>query len=142
MADKFSRTENTAFFSGSGVGRPRGFTTYDAWTVAGTYEQGKIEQVNSGSAGAVTGDGYIDLQYSLKERYQPNAVFMMKRATYGASLKLTDTNNQYLFGYDFLKNGQPVPTLLGKRVYFADDMATIASNSLSVAYGDFGVGYT
>jgi len=32
--------------------------------------------------------------------------------------------------------------LLGKRVWFANDVAAIAADSLSIAYGDFGVGYT
>ncbi len=141
VADKFSRTENTAFVTGNGVGKPRGFLTYDDYTSADVYERGKIEQFNMGSASALTSDGLIDLQGLLKEKYQANAVWIMKRSTYTAALKLKGSD-QYYFGQEFLKNGISVPTLLGKRVIFADDMPAIASNALSVAYGDFSKAYT
>lgn len=141
VADKFSRTENTSFVNGNGVGKPRGFLTYDAWGSAGVYERNGLEQVNLGNASAVTADGLIELQNSLKEPYQGNAVFVMQRASYGAILKLKG-NDQYFFGQTLLKDGQMSPTLLGKRVIFMDDMPSIASNSLAFAYGDFGVGYT
>lgn len=140
LADKFGRVENTAFVGGDGVSKPKGFLSYTAGSTS--YARDAIEQVNSGTSGAVTADGVISLQNSLMEAYQARAVFLMKRATYTNYLQLKDTNNQYLFGFDFLKNGQLQPTLLGKRVVFADDMPTIGAGSLSVAYGDFSVGYT
>ena len=139
LADKFGRTENTAFVSGNGVAKPKGFLSYTAGT--STYVRDTIEQVNSGTSGAVTADGAIELQNSLFEAYQARAVWVMKRIVYTDYLQLKDSNNQYLFGLDFLKNGQLQPTLLGKRVVFADDMPVVASGSLSVAYGDFGAGY-
>lgn len=135
-----TRKENTDFVTGNGVGKARGFTKLTAGT--SSYQRGTIEQVNSGSTGAVTADGAIDLQGSLHEIYQPNAVWGMKRATYTEYKKLKDTDNQYLFGFAFLANGQPVPQLLGKNVIFMDDMPSIGTDSLSVVYGDFSVGYT
>lgn len=143
VADKLGREENTAFVAGNGVAKPRGFTTYSAWAVAGTYESDAIEQVNSGSSGAVTGDGLKDLQGSLIENYQRNAVFMMKRATLTSIMKLKDSDGQYLFGpTGRLDSDATTAPLLGKRVILADDMPAAAADSLSVAYGDFGVGYT
>ena len=76
-SDILSRTENTSFVTGTGATKPRGFMTYSAWAVAGTYESGAIEQINSGSAGAFTSDGLIDLQNSLIEAYQANARFVL-----------------------------------------------------------------
>lgn len=141
ISDKFARTENTAFVTGNGVGKPRGFLTYDDYTSADVYERDKIEQFNLGSASALTSDGLIDMQGLLKEKYQANAVWAMKRATYTAALKLKGSDNYY-FGQEFLKNGISVPTLLGKRVIFMDDMPAIAGNALSVAYADFSKAYT
>lgn len=141
VADKFSRLENTAFFTGNGVGRPRGLLDYAAWAVAGTYERGKVEQVNLGATAAITADGLIGQQNALKEAYQGRANWLMKRATYGAALKLK-SSNQYYFLETLLKDGIAVPVLLGKPVIFCDDMATIAANALSTAYGDFSLGYT
>lgn len=141
-ADKIARTENTAFFAGTGVSRPRGLLTYAAWASAGVYERDKIEQVNSGAATTFTADGLIDAQAALKEEYQAQAVWLMKRASFGAVLKLKGADNFY-FGQTMLKDGNTAMQLLGRRVIFCDDMqATGTGSNLIAAYGDFGRGYT
>jgi HK97 family phage major capsid protein len=139
VSDKFSRTENTAFVSGDGVGKPRGFLTYAAGTA--DYARNTIEQMNSGTAANVNADGLISLQASLKEMYQPGAVFGMKRATYGECLKLKGADS-YFFGPLLIKDGQAQMQLLGRPVLFMDDMPAVGANALSVVYGDFGRGYT
>jgi len=106
VSNKFSRTENTAFVNGTGVGQPTGFLTYPAWASAGTYERDALEQINSGDANLLTADGLIDLQNALIEDYQANAVFMMKRNTWGAVKKLKDSSGRYLFGETILANGE------------------------------------
>ncbi len=141
-ADKFARKEATAFVAGDGVAQPRGFLKYDAGT--STYAYGQIEQVNSGNATALTADGLIDLQNSLKEAYQAGAVFMCKRATFGAIRKLKDANNQYLIGMGAMGldgSAGAGMTLLGKPLFFADDMEAVGAGGLAVAYGDFNRGY-
>lgn len=137
--DILGRTENTAFVAGNGASKPKGFLSYDA-TSGSTYERNKIEQINSGSAGAVTYDGLIKLQNGLKGRYQGNAAFMMQRATWEDVLLLKDSENRPLLRPDLLLNGAEL-RLLGKRVVFADDMPAVATNALSVAYGDMGQAY-
>ena len=141
VADKFARTQNTAFVLGTGVGQPRGFLTYSAWAAAGTYERDKIEQINMGSAAALNADGLIEVQNALKEGYQPGAVWGMKRTTFGAALALKGSDN-YFFSPVLLRDGQATMQLLGKPVIFMDDMPAVAANALSVVYGDFSVGYT
>lgn len=141
-ADKIARSENTAFFTGTGVNKPRGLLTYSAWASAGVYERDKLEQVNSGAATTFTADGLIDAQAALKEGYQANAVWLMKRASFGAVLKLKGADNFY-FGQTMLRDGNTAMQLLGKRVIFCDDMQAIGTGSnLIAAYGDFGRGYT
>lgn len=141
VANKFARTENTSFINGDGVAKPRGILTYDAWSQAGTYERDAIEQVSIGASAAITEGGLVNLQGSLPEEYQANAVFLMSRATY-STIKGLKGNDQFFFGQTFLKDGSSQMTLLGKPVIFCDDMPAIAGDSLSVAYGDFSVGYT
>lgn len=143
VADILSRTENTAFITGDGVGKPKGIMSYTALT-DGTYARDGIQQVNSGSSGAVTQAGLVDLQYSLKEPYQANAKFLMQRATMGAVMKLKDTSSYQFLGFqpNDRQGSAFVMTLLGKEVVFCDDVAAIAANSLSIAYGDFAQGYT
>ena len=141
-SDKISRTENSAFFAGNGVNKPRGLLTYSAWAAAGTYERDKIEQVVSGAATTFTADGLIDTQAALKEAYQAAAVWLMKRASFGQVLKLKGADNFY-FGPMMLAEGVPTMQLLGKRVLFCDDMqATGTGANLIAAYGDFGRAYT
>jgi HK97 family phage major capsid protein len=141
VADKFARTQNSTFVTGNGVGQPRGFLTYAAWASEGVYERDKIEQVNMGSAAALNADGLIKLQNSLKEGYQGNAVFGMKRTTFGAALQLKGSDN-YFFSPVLLANGQASIQLLGRPVVFMDDMPAIAANALSVVYADFSMAYT
>jgi HK97 family phage major capsid protein len=141
VADKFARTQNTAFVNGTGTGQPRGFLTYAAWSAAGVYERDKIEQINMGSAAALNADGLIEVQNALKEGYQAAAVWGMKRTTFGAALQLKGSDN-YFFSPVLLRDGQASIQLLGKPVVFMDDMPAVAANALSIVYADFRVAYT
>ena len=141
VADKFARTQNSSFVNGTGVNQPRGFLTYPAQAVSGTYERGKINQVAMGTADALNADGLIAVQNALKEGYQAGAVWGMKRTTFGAALQLKGADN-YFFSPVLLANGQATMQLLGKPVIFMDDMPAVAANALSVVYADFSVAYT
>ena len=141
VADKFARTQNTAFVLGDGVNKPRGFLTYAAQATSGTYERNKINQVAMGTADALNADGLIAVQNALKEAYQPAAVWGMKRTTFGAALQLKGADN-YFFSPVLLANGQASMQLLGKPVVFMDDMPAVAANALSVVYADFSQAYT
>lgn len=135
IADIFSRKENTAFVSGNGVGQPRGILTYASGT-----GWGQIQQVTSGSSGAVTADAIINLFYSLKDAYTKRANFLMNR-TVVQSVRLLKqaTTNQYMW-QPGLAAGAP-DTLMGVPVQMAADMPVAAANSLSIAVGDFESGY-
>lgn len=135
IADIFSRKENTAFVSGNGVGQPRGILTYAAGT-----NWGQIQQVSSGSSGAVTADAIIQLFYALKDAYSKRATFIMNR-TVVQSIRLLKqaTTNQYMW-QPGLAAGAP-DTLMGVPVQMAADMPVAAANSLSIAVGDFQAAY-
>lgn len=135
IADIFGRKENTAFVSGNGVGQPRGILTYAAGT-----NWGQIQQIASGTSGAVTADAIISLFYSLKDAYSKRANFLMNR-TVVQSIRLLKqaTTNQYMW-QPGLASGAP-DTLMGVPVYMAADMPVAAANSLSIAVGDFGAAY-
>ena len=135
IADIFSRKENTAFIGGTGVGTPRGILSYTAGT-----SWGQIEQVNSGTNGAVTADGIVTLFYALKDAYSKRASFLMNRSIVQAVrlLKLSATD-EYVW-QPGLVAGAP-DTLMGVPVHMAADMPTAATNSLSIAVGDFQAAY-
>ena len=136
VADRFMRQENTAFVSGNGNKKPKGFLSYPAGDGFGS-----IEQVASGSAGGVTADGLIDLQNSLIENFQPNARWLMKRATAAEVRKLKDGEDRYLWSVSGDLATGVMQSLLGKPVRFANDMPDVAADALSIAYGDFRQGY-
>ena len=142
IAEKLARMENTAFVNGNGVKKPRGFLTYASGTPSSSAFS-VIERVATGAAGAFAstnpGDALIGLVYSLKSAYRDNAVFMMKRQTLADVRKLKDGNGNYLWQPDF--QTRQGGTLMGFTVIEAEDMPSIAADSLSIAFGDFKAGY-
>lgn len=128
LSMRFAVLEGTAFVSGTGVNQPEGILS-----------NANIATVNSGSSGAVTGDGLISLLYDLPEYYVRNATFVMKRSLLGAIRKLKDSQNQYLW-QPGLAGGQPA-TILDRPYREAIDMPVAAAASKSVAVGDFARGY-
>lgn len=138
---KFARDENTAFVVGNGSLKPRGFLDYPNWTNAGVYQRDALEQIVSGAVDAVTADGAIKLKGALKGDYQAGAVFLTKRDTFTDLSLLKDGQGRYLLSETMLPDGVDV-RLLGKPLFFADDMAAVAADALALAYGDFGTSYT
>lgn len=135
IADKFSRTEASAFISGNGVKKPRGILTYPNGTSGA-----KIEQIASGGATSITADGLINLMIALKDYYASGASWLMRRATVGAVMLLKDGDGQYIWRPG-LEAGKP-STLLGSPVYQAADMPAVGSGTLPIAFGNFRAGYT
>lgn len=141
IAKEFAMQEASVFLNGNGVGKPRGILTYTGWSSAGTFEADKVEQVNSGSNGAFTADGLMDIQNSLLEDYQNNAVWMLKRQSFKEIIQLKDSENNYLFNRSLDRNTGQAFDLLGRPVVFASDMPAVGSNALALVYGDFSRGY-
>lgn len=144
VSDKFSRLEAAAFLSGDGVKKPVGILTNT--TSSTSYSAGAVQTINSGSSGAFTYNGLVDIQNALKERYQANATWMMKRASFGAIMKIksgiTDDNTP-IFNMMYDKNtGLPGFSLLSRPVVFADDVEAVGSAGKAAIYGDFRAGYT
>ena len=64
---------------------------------------------------------------------------MMSRSTLGEVRKLKDSQGRYIWQPDFqMRQGG---SLLGFNIVEAQDMPSLAANSLSIAFGDFSQGY-
>lgn len=140
VTDKFTRTENAAFVNGDGVGKPRGFLTYDN----GTTLPGTIERFDSGVNGgfAVDGSGgdvLITTVYGLKQAYRSGARWAMPKSVTSAVRKIKDADGMYLW-QPGLAAGQPA-TLLGFPILEFEDMPNLATGSLSIAFANFGEAY-
>jgi len=146
VAETMSVTLSTSIYSGNGSDNLTGMTN-SAPTSSDDYASpmraaAVYEYVPCGNSPVttLTGDDLIDLQVTVRSRYQGNAKWAMSSVTQGAVRKLKDSYGQYLWQTNY-QAGQP-PTLLGKPIFTWEDLPTIAANSLSVAYGDFRRAYT
>jgi HK97 family phage major capsid protein len=138
----FAVQEGTAFVSGDGVNKPKGFLAYT--TIAnGSWIWGDIGYVATGAAGAFPAsnpsDVLVDLIYALKAGYRQNGVFVMNRKTQSAIRKFKDGQGNYLWQPPAQAGGQA--SLMTFPIVESEDMPDIAANSLSVAFGDFARGY-
>ena len=143
IAEKFARSEASAFISGDGIDKPAGFLTATA-VGNDTWTWGNLGYVATGTDGdfdAVNpGDAVIDLVYALGAQYRANASFVMNSKTAGSVRKLKDNDGRFLWS-DSLAAGEPA-RLLGYPVLIAEDMPDVASDAAAIAFGDFGAGYT
>lgn len=146
VAEKLSRLENTAFVSGDGVGKPRGFTTYTtAATLDATRTWGELEHVVTGANGAFAGTSPADVLFDLigrfKQGYLDNARWVTNRAVIALVRKFKEATTLAYMWQPGLQQGAP-QTLLGYPITYAEDMPLIATGSLSMALGNFSLGYT
>ena len=140
ITDKFIRSENDAFLVGNGVGKPRGFLTYDSNTTDdATRAWGVIQNIASGAVGAVTADALRDQYWKMRSPYRRNAVWLMSSASANAIDKLKDGQGNYLWR-DSSTAGVP-PTLLGLTVEFDESMPAIATGSYPIALADWKKAY-
>ena len=145
IARDFALSEQTAFITGSGVGRPRGITTYTtAATADSSRAWGQLEHVATGTSGGFGSnangvDKLIDLTGKLKSGYRQGAVFMMSKATLAAVRVLKTSGGDYIW-QPSTQAGNP-SVLLGYNVVEAEDMPAVGADSLSIAFGNFGNGY-
>lgn len=134
-ADKLARDEATAFVSGTGVGQPTGFLTYDSGTA-----WGQIEQVAMGLAADLTTDGFVKVKYALKEQYLNRGTWLMNRDAVMDAMLLKDGTGNYIWKPSMLA-ADPTATILGAPVRMASDMPVVAANALAVAYADWAEAY-
>jgi HK97 family phage major capsid protein len=139
----FAEGAAAEYITGNGVGKARGITAYTN-VANSSYAWGSVGYIPSGKAGAFASvapaDKIVDLHHSLKAQYRNGAVFLMSDATLGVARQMKDGSGSYYLW-------QPDPLvgfggrLLGSPVEIDDNMPAIASNSYSVAFGNFMRGY-
>jgi HK97 family phage major capsid protein len=144
VSDKMARVEGAAFITGNGVAKPRGFATYTTVATAdATRTWGQLEYVPTGASGAfhtTQADPLFDLLAAFKSAHLTNGRWVTRRTVLAAIRKFkTSTTSEYIW-QPGLQLGQP-DRLLGYPIVNAEDMPAVAANSLSMAFGDFNVGY-
>lgn len=138
----FAAQETAAFVSGDGVNKPKGFLDYP--TVAeSSWSWGNVGYLATGVDGdfaaSDASDDLIDLIYSLKSGYRAGATWLLNRSTQAEIRKIKDADGNYIWQPAARAGEQP--SLLGYPVSEVEDMPSIASDSYSIAFGDFKRGY-
>lgn len=137
----FAEQEGAAFVNGDGVNKPSGFL--NAPQVDDTnWSWGNLGYVATGTDagfGDDPSDRLIDTIYSLKSGYRQNAKFVMNRKTQGTIRQFKDADGNYMWQPPAAPGQQAM--LHGFPVVEAEDMPDIASDSMSIAFGDFERGY-
>lgn len=141
VADKMARVQNDAFINGNGINKPRGLAQYTtAATADASRTWGELEHVLSGAsadfAASNPADKLFELVGAFKDQYLQNARWVTRREVMTKVRKFKEsTTNAYIW-QPGLQQGQP-QLLLGFPVTIAQDMPTLAADSLSMAFGDF-----
>lgn len=152
--EEMVRTENTAFVSGDGRMKPRGFLSYKDTAVTtkdASRSWGLLQYRTSGAAGgfpAVSGvpgssnpDALIDIiAKDLHPTYRAGANWTMNRSAEAEIRKLKDGDGRYLVGLGSIE-GSLQFNLFGYPIVNLEDMPDMASDSFSVAFGNFRRGY-
>jgi HK97 family phage major capsid protein len=142
VRDAFAQQEGTAFVSGNGSTKPKGFLDYPKVANA-SWSWGNIGFITSGANGAFPatdpGDKLIDLVYAVKSGYRANGTFVFNRAVQAVVRKMKDGDGNYLW-QPAAKAGD-ASLLMGFPVAESEDMPNLATDSYSVAFGDFRRGY-
>ena len=143
IAREFAAAEGSAFVSGNGTNKPKGFLAAPtAATGDATRAFGTLQYLASGAAGAFAAspeEKLIDLVQSLRAPYRQGASWVMNSATLARIRKFKTSDGQFLWSPGLVA-GQAA-TLLGYPVVEAEDMPDIAANALAIAFGNFKAGY-
>jgi HK97 family phage major capsid protein len=145
VADKFARVEGAGFTTGNGVGKPRGLFAYPtAATADDTRAWGTFEHVKTGTNGDFTttkADPLLDLIGAFKDAYLQNASFLMRREARTKIRKLKGATSDLYLWEPGLAAGTP-DRLMGYPVKIDQYVPALATDSLSLALGDFKEAYT
>jgi HK97 family phage major capsid protein len=125
LATRIARIQNTHFTVGGGTTVPDGVIPKSGVGKTGT----------TGQTLTVIYDDLVDLKHSVNRAYRANASFMMNDLSVAVVSKLKDSTGRPIWEYS-TQAGTP-DLLLGKPVVINDDVAVMAANAKSIAFGDF-----
>lgn len=125
LATRIARIQNTHFTTGAGTTLPDGVIPRSGTGKTGT----------TGQTLTVIYDDLVDLKHSVNRAYRSNARFMMNDLSVAIVSKLKDTTGRPIW-VPAVTAGAP-DTLLGHAVAVNDDVAVMAANAKSIAFGDF-----
>lgn len=138
----FAEQEGTAFVSGDGVNKPKGFLSYTN-VADSSWSWGNIGYVSTGVAGAFAAtnpsDALFNLAYALRAGYRQNAKFLMGRRAQSLVRQFKTTTGEYIWAPP--ATADATASLMNFPVVEVEDMPDPAANAMAIAFGDFERGY-
>jgi HK97 family phage major capsid protein len=142
VIQQIAQAEGAAFVSGNGTNRPTGFlagptpvTTGDATRASGT-----LQFVPGGHASLInSADALTDLFFATKAMHRASGSWLMSSATAAAVAKLKDADGRSIWQQSLSADNPN--TLLGRPVFFDENMPAVAANAFPIAFGNFAAGY-
>ncbi|WP_395055193.1 phage major capsid protein [Polaromonas sp.] len=125
LAMRLARITNAHYTTGTGTGQPFGVMARTSAGKTGT----------TGQTLTVIYDDLFDLKHSVNRAYRRNAKWMMNDLSVAIVSKLKETTGRPIWEPS-LTAGAP-DMLLGYPVQTNDDVAVMAANAKSIAFGDF-----
>lgn len=124
-------TEEQAFMTGNGVGRPLGIFTASSMGISTSRDVSTDNE-----ATYPTFDGLVNAKYALKSQYWNRADWVFHRDVMKALVKLKDGDGQHIWR-DSVSSGEP-DTLLGRPIYLSEYAPNTMTTALYVGVlGDF-----
>lgn len=146
LMEELAVAEGSAFTSGNGTNKPKGFLDYaTAATADSSRAFGTLEHVATGVSADFAASNKADVFFAtvaaLKKGYRAGALWQMNKGVLFEVLRFKDTTGQYLWQPSIQDSGLGIK-LLGFDIEENEDMPAKAANSLSIAFGNFKRGYT
>lgn len=128
LTTRLGRITNKHFTTGTGSGQPYGLMARAS--------SGKV-----GATGQTTNiiyDDLVDLEHSVNVAYRRGAKFMMADSSVKVVRKIKDTAGRPIFtpSYDAGGTAAALDLLLGRPLVVNEDVAAMAANAKSIAFGD------
>lgn len=127
LATRLARITNRHYTVGTGTAQPFGLMARAT--------SGKVGL--TGQTLTVTYDDLVDLEHSVNSAYRRGAAFMMNDTTVRTVRKIKDTTGRPIFtpSYDEGGSAGAFDRLLGRPLVVNDDVAAMAANARSIAFG-------
>jgi HK97 family phage major capsid protein len=128
LATRIARIQNTHFTTGGGTTVPDGVIPKASTGKTGT----------TGQTLTVIYDDLVDLIHSVNRAYRQNGRFMLNDLSLAVVRKLKDTTGRPIWtpGEETITDAPPA-TICGYPYTINDDVAVMAANAKSIAFGDF-----
>ena len=128
LATRIARIQNTHFTVGTGTTQPDGVIPRASTGKTGT----------TGQTLTVIYDDLVDLIHSVNRAYRQNGRFMLNDMSLAVIRKLKDTTGRPIWtpGEETITDAPPA-TICGYPYTINDDVAVMAANAKSIAFGDF-----